>query len=715
MTTKFPLGLYVGNPNGSDPASEAWFETQFKSFVSIMDGATPTTMNAFVDFTQGPSTWASSTSWTAWSWSQSPVVTTKMIPIIGIPMSDNQHWAGNAAGMTNDDFFKSIINGSYDYAYKGIVDSWSGAGFKTMEFRLGWEMNGDFMPWFMGKDAATQSDWVKAFQHISTLMRSEAAADGVSAKIVWNPGSMGWTTLPTENAYPGDAYVDVVSLDSYSPLYPAGYYDWAKNDGTNDATIQQWWANPANKAHFWSNPDANQWNPNGTGVGFGMDDAIAFAKAHGKALALSETGAGGNGTTLGPVDEPDFPAWLAGALSKAQAQGVTIDHVNIWDSAMSDGNWSFQPGAGKPLEAAAWAKYFGANSGTVAAAPPVAPPVAPLPSKLILTMSEDAYLGNAQFIVSVDGIQQGGVQTVTASHGAGATQDFAFNGDWTGPHSVSVNFLNDAWGGSAATDRNLYIDNATFNAVSIKGATSLMSNGAVSFGVTGNAAAVPAVGVDTLRLSLSEDAWQGDAQAVVTVDGKVVGSTVSVTASHALGKTQAVSLTGQWGPGAHDVGVQFINDAYGGTAATDRNLYVTGVSLDGQASASAAVGLFSNGTAHFATAASPLVLQLSEDAYQGDAQFTVAVDGKVLGAAQSVSTLHASGTVQNFSFGQAMATGTHDIAVSFLNDAWGGTAATDRNLYVNAIDVNGTAMAGTAANLQTTSTQHFSVIVAAPV
>ena len=31
--------------------------------------------------------------------------------------------------------------------------------------------------------------------------------------------------------------------------------------------------------------------------------------------------------------------------------------------------------------------------------------------------------------------------------------------------------------------------------------------------------------------------------------------------------------------------------------------------------------------------------------------------------------------------------GTHDVAVSFLNDAYAGTATTDRNLYVNAIVV----------------------------
>ena len=227
------------------------------------------------------------------------------------------------------------------------------------------------------------------------------------------------------------------------------------------------------------------------------------------------------------------------------------------------------------------------------------------------------------------------------------------------------------------------------------------------------ATTAPLPATDTLVLSLSEDAYQGDAQCVITVDGKTVGGTVTVTASHAKGQSQTVSLSGQWGPGAHDVGVQFINDAWGGTAATDRNLYVNGVALDGQASTAAPVAQMANGTAHMATGASPLVLQLSEDAYQGDAQFTVAVDGKTLGGAQSVGASHAAGAVQNFAFAQAMAAGTHDVAVSFLNDAWGGTAATDRNLYVQAIDANGAALPGTAAALMSTGTQHFSLVVPA--
>jgi len=229
----------------------------------------------------------------------------------------------------------------------------------------------------------------------------------------------------------------------------------------------------------------------------------------------------------------------------------------------------------------------------------------------------------------------------------------------------------------------------------------------------GSPVAPPASATDTLQLSLTEDAWQGDAQCVITIDGKAVGATQTITALHAQGKSQTVTLTGQWGPGTHDVGVQFINDAWGGTPDTDRNLYIGQITLDGQASTASPIAQMSAGTAHVATGASPLVLQLSEDAYQGDAQFTVTVDGKSLGAAQSVTASHAQGSVQNFAFGQAMAAGTHDVAVSFLNDAWGGTAATDRNLYVNAVDANGAAIPGTSAALMSASTQHFSVVVAA--
>ena len=52
---------------------------------------------------------------------------------------------------------------------------------------------------------------------------------------------------------------------------------------------------------------------------------------------------------------------------------------------------------------------------------------------------------------------------------------------------------------------------------------------------------------------------------------------------------------------------------------------------------------------------------------------------------------------------------SHDIAVSFLNDAWGGTAATDRNLHIDSIEAGGQRVAGSAGTLYSASTQHFTV------
>ncbi len=357
----FPIGVYAGNPDGSDPSAEATFEARFNSFVATM-GTAPATMNAFVDFTQPVADWAGNAGWTAWSWTQSAVVGHAVTPVIGIPMSDNQHWYGNPKGSTNGDFFRQIVAGAYDSAYQGIVDAWVNAGFATMYLRLGYEMDGTFMPWFMGADTATQADWVAAFSHLSTLMRARAAADGATAYAVWNPNDQGWTARRVSPVYPGDQYVDVISSDAYSPLYPDSLYDWAAGNGTYNSTIQQWWSHGANMRHYWTYPSSDPSHPRGSGIGWGFENTIAFALAHGKAVAVSESGAGGDGTSTGPVDDPVFPHWLASELSRAKASGLTIAYVNIWDVSLSDGDWAFSmAGDGKPLEAAAWAQALGAN------------------------------------------------------------------------------------------------------------------------------------------------------------------------------------------------------------------------------------------------------------------------------------------------------------------------------------------------------------------
>jgi len=230
------------------------------------------------------------------------------------------------------------------------------------------------------------------------------------------------------------------------------------------------------------------------------------------------------------------------------------------------------------------------------AAPVPAPVPVPAQGDLALHVSEDAWQGDAQFTVSVDGQQLSGLFTASALHAAGMTQDVVVSGLSTGSHQVAVTFLNDAYGGTPATDRNLYVDGIDQGGVTLPGsAAALWSSGTASFQVGQGDSAAPT----QVSVSLSEDAWQGDAQASVAIDGAMLGADVAVTALHGQGASQTMTFMADLAPGAHVVSVGFLNDAWGGTADTDRNLYVGTVSVSGTAASESNAVLWSSGTTDF--------------------------------------------------------------------------------------------------------------------
>ncbi len=217
-------------------------------------------------------------------------------------------------------------------------------------------------------------------------------------------------------------------------------------------------------------------------------------------------------------------------------------------------------------------------------------------------------------------------------------------------------------------------------------------------------------GPDTLIMQMSEDAWQGDAQFTISVDGKQVGGTQTVTASHALGQRQEFDVAGSWGTGSHQVSVDFLNDAWGGTATTDRNLYDNSATYDGTAVLTTPITQLWSGSEGFGfTSGSELDLAINEDAWKGDAQFTVSVDGTQVGGVETATTLRSSGTSETFALYGNWGTGAHTVSVDFLNDAYGGTAVTDRNLYVTGASFNGAAVKGAATTFMSQGTQSFSI------
>jgi hypothetical protein len=132
-------------------------------------------------------------------------------------------------------------------------------------------------------------------------------------------------------------------------------------------------------------------------------------------------------------------------------------------------------------------------------------------------------------------------------------------------------------------------------------ATTTSSGGTTSGSTTTTSPSTVTIGSgsDTLALQVSEDAWKGDAQFTVSVDGVQIGGTQTATASHSAGQTQTFDVLGNFGAGTHTVTINFVNDAYGGTSATDRNLYVTGATIDDTVVSGATLSLYSQGSKSF--------------------------------------------------------------------------------------------------------------------
>ncbi|WP_419758723.1 carbohydrate-binding domain-containing protein [Acidisoma sp.] len=1059
-STPFPLGVFTGNANTPGSSAEATFDATNDGFDSLM-GATPVFQNSYIDFTQAPSAWLSNTSWSASVSAASPTFK-NTIPVIALPMGST---SSNAP--SSEQILQNYANGTYDSMLQSMVQTWASDGFKTQYWRPGVEMNLNSTPGFVGSSTSMQALWVSAFQHIYTVLHSAAAADGVSLKVIWNPGIANGSAAgnATETMYPGNQYVDVIGADVYDNLYPYSLYDWDKSgqelnspNPVYDTSLAQWASDPINLEHYYTDPASNQYSLDASGgTSLSLQNLIDFAKAQGKPIAICETGAGSSPTS----DNPTFVQWLSSTLTNS---GVTVDFVSIWDDN-GGGTYAFSDTADdKPLEAAAWAKYFGAQSTTT----PTATPITVTPGSenattngtasakpftgvvitdkntsqtetAIVTLSSTAHgtlvdpnaatdgstaasgvwsisgsattvaaaldalefsptsatvaatttvtaavtdtagetasitstitdspagpahatsaantqfngttgtiydtSGNAWTINSGQQIEENGTvvpssaEVVTLFWTGSALDQLNTSGDWwtqplngtagtelagapagyagsktpitVSPASASVAttdtasakpftgvVVTDANAGqtetakvtlsatangtlsdpNAATDGSQVVNGvltisgsatavataldglvfkptanqvapgavvtttvtaaitdtagetasttstikatdvaqaisitpataavATTDAASAKPFTgvtiadanagqtetatvtlsaaangtlsdpnaatdgSKIANGALTVsgsatsvattlnglvftptanqvaagkavtttvsasikdtaGETASAASTitatqPAAApptTDTLALQISEDAWKGDAQFTVSVDGKQVGGDYTASTLHSSGDAGTFLLTGNWGTAVNDVQVSFINDAYGGTPDTDRNLYVNSIAYDGTTYAGTSATMLSSGTDTFAvggathTAAAPadtVTLSLSEDAWQGNADFVLYIDGKAVTTPQPISALHSANATQAFSFTGNLGAGSHTLGVAFVNDAYGGSSSEDRNLYVNGVTVNGSSIFSGVKALDSNGTSSFS-------
>lgn len=335
--------------------------------------------------------------------------------------------------------------------------------------RSNWELGGEWFGWtgFANND---RTAFVACFKRFCQRFKAKSPRFKMVFDYVPDRGDWMW-------AWPGDDVIDVVSQDVY----------WHVNYDTDNPT--------------------NAWNRKYSVLPFGLKQVVQWAKDHGnKPIAISELGVRGDGydgATYFKLVESfiknenvvyvDYWAGTAaynGLLHDGSPAATAAEFKRIWTSSIAGGE---NPGGevtppptpdpgGEPSQV-----YVGQGSDSV-----------------VLKISQDYYKASAQYTVSVDGTQVGGTQQASARKGKG-TDTVTVRGNWTaGPHRVSVKFLNDDWGGTPQTDRNLYVEGASYKgtALPITGGE-LKSNGTTWTGTFNVADSAPNPQPDNSALSVA--------------------------------------------------------------------------------------------------------------------------------------------------------------------------------------------------------------------
>jgi hypothetical protein len=362
---------------------------------------------------------------------------------------------------------------------------------------------------------------------------------------------------------------------------------------------------------------------------------------------------------------------------------------------------------------------------------------------LILTASAD---GDAQFTVSVNGQQIGGVYDVTAAHGDGTTaantQNITLTGDFTGsqPAQVTVNFLDQA-------TADLYIESASLDGTVIQGNQAVLNPGSVNAAADPNAAVMFEDGTATFTFNGSTGGsgtgtggggtgtggeGSGTSTPVVTATDTTVqgGQSVALSqifsASDPTGNTisQYQAWLGDGNPAdpimgsltmdghTYTVGNQPLAASnldqitYNGSAnagtdqlwlrATDDGTnwsQWTLATITDSGDASGSSGSSGSGSGS-GSGNQPITMTMSAD---GDAQFTVDVNGQQVGGIYDVTAAHGTGTTaantQTVTLpGDFSTAGPLQVAVNFTNDP---TA----DLYIESITADGQTIQGNQATM----------------
>jgi hypothetical protein len=310
-------GLVIGIT--AQPAAAAGYQVPIRSGLPWPSGAynpgwSDVNHNAFGTWRNKPVdvavTWPARTTWEDFTNSNPAYVAFQNKPfttVFGIPPIPE----GVGATMPN------CANGSYNSRWTTFGNTMKNMGLGSSVIRLGWEFNGNWYAWGGYNNGSSPATFAACFRQIVTTVRAVAP----NLKFDWNvnrgPTDGFRSTAEVLAAYPGDAYVDIVGIDSYSH-----WGDWNTQVSSTNQGLQYW---------------------------------LNFAVAHGKKLSVPEWGMlphsdGGGG---------DHPADIQNMWNFFSANAANIayeGYFNDWETY--DSNVYPTSGADATIVPQSSAKYL---------------------------------------------------------------------------------------------------------------------------------------------------------------------------------------------------------------------------------------------------------------------------------------------------------------------------------------------------------------------
>lgn len=243
--------------------------------------------------------------WIVKCWADSGIALTLSVPMLP---------RGNAGTL------REGADGAYDAIFTQTANALVRYGLNDTVIRIGWEFNGNWMPWAASKDPES---YKRYFRRIVEIMRR---APGQRFKFEWCPNHGRHDMDPTE-AYPGDDVVDIIGMDIYAET-------WDPSTADPHVRFQ----------HFVDQPFGLKWHRD-------------FAREHGKQMSYPEWGVGDKPGGGGVGDDPVFIAGMADWFEETKPLYQSYWDVQAVDYNARMSNQQF------PRAAEMFKRRFGADSG----------------------------------------------------------------------------------------------------------------------------------------------------------------------------------------------------------------------------------------------------------------------------------------------------------------------------------------------------------------